>query len=145
MSAIASQITSLTIVFSTVYLDTDQWKRQSSVSLASVRGIHRWSLNSPHKWSVTEKMFPLDDVITFSVFSLILRLCGLLIALTDVFVSQSRDTATTDIVKINAIALYKNRRTLCLFLIVKLQHRSNDIFHVSLENLNTIRQVLYRL
>ena len=41
-------------------------------------------------------------------------LCELLIALTYVFVSQSRDTATTDIVKINAIALYKNRLTLCL-------------------------------
>ena len=35
MGAIASQINSLTIVFSTVYLDTDQRKHQSSVSLAS--------------------------------------------------------------------------------------------------------------
>ena len=34
MGAIASQITSLTIVFSTVYLDTDQRKNQSSASLA---------------------------------------------------------------------------------------------------------------
>ena len=36
MGAIASQITSLTIVFSSVYLDTDQRKHQSSVSLAFV-------------------------------------------------------------------------------------------------------------
>ena len=33
MGAIASQITSLTIVFSTVYLDTDQRKHQSYASL----------------------------------------------------------------------------------------------------------------
>ena len=38
MGAIASQITSLTIVFSTVYLDTDQRKHQSSASLAFVCG-----------------------------------------------------------------------------------------------------------
>ena len=28
-----------------------------------VRGIHRWPVNSPHKWPVTRKMFPFDDVI----------------------------------------------------------------------------------
>ena len=38
-------------------------KHQSSVSLAFVRGIHRWPVNSPHKWPVTRKMFPFDDVI----------------------------------------------------------------------------------
>ena len=36
---------------------------QSSASLAFVRGIHRWPVNSPHKWPVTRKMFPFDDVI----------------------------------------------------------------------------------
>ena len=41
MGRIASQITSLTIVYSTVYSDADQRKHQSSVSLAFVRGIHR--------------------------------------------------------------------------------------------------------
>ena len=40
IGAIASQITSLTIVFSTIYLDTDQRKHQSSASLAFVREIH---------------------------------------------------------------------------------------------------------
>ena len=63
MGAIVSQITSLTIVFSTVYLDTDQRKHESSASLAFVRGIHRRPVNSPHKWPVTRKMFPFDDVI----------------------------------------------------------------------------------
>ena len=51
MSAMASQINSLTIVY------------QSSASLAFVRGIHRWPTNSPHKGPVTRKMFPFDAVI----------------------------------------------------------------------------------
>ena len=63
MGAIASQITSLTIVYSIVYSDVDQRKHQSSASLAFVRGIHRGPVNSPHKWPVTRKMFPFDDVI----------------------------------------------------------------------------------
>ena len=63
MGAIAPQITSLTIVYSAVYSDADQRKHQSSASLAFVRGIHRGPVNSPHKWPVTLKMFPFDDVI----------------------------------------------------------------------------------
>ena len=62
----ASQITSLIIVYSTVYSGADQRKHQSSASLAFVRGIHRWPVNSPHKWSVTRKMFPFDDVIVLT-------------------------------------------------------------------------------
>ena len=58
MGAIASQIASLTIVFSTIYLDTDQRKHQSYASLAFVRPV-----NSPHKWPVSRKIFPFDDVI----------------------------------------------------------------------------------
>ena len=38
-------------------------KHQSSASLAFVRGIHRWPVNSPHKRPVMRKMFPFDDVI----------------------------------------------------------------------------------
>ena len=63
MGTIASQITSLTVIYSTVYSDADQRKHQSSESLAFVRGIHRLPVNSPHKWPVTRKMFPFDDVI----------------------------------------------------------------------------------
>ena len=62
-STMASQITSLAIVYSTVYSGADQRKHQSSASLALVRGIHRRPVNSPHKWPVTRKMFPFDDVI----------------------------------------------------------------------------------
>ena len=63
MAAIASQITSLFIVYSTVYSGVHQRKHQSSTSLAIVPGIHRWPVNSPHKWPVTRRMFPSDDVI----------------------------------------------------------------------------------
>ena len=63
MSTIASQVTSLTIVYSTVYSGADQIKHQSSASLAFVRGIHRGPVNSPHKGPVTRNMFPFDDVI----------------------------------------------------------------------------------
>ena len=63
MDTIVSQITSLTIDYSTVYSDADQRKHQSSASLAFVRKIHRGPLNSSHKWPVTRKLFPSDDVI----------------------------------------------------------------------------------
>ena len=63
MSTMVSQITSLTIVYSAVYSGTDQRKHKNSASLALVRGIHRWPVNSPHKVPVTRKMFPFDDVI----------------------------------------------------------------------------------
>ena len=42
-------------------------KHQSSASLALVRGIHQSPVNSPHKWPVTRKMFPFDDVIMSNV------------------------------------------------------------------------------
>ena len=67
MSAIASQLTSLTIVYSIVYSDAVQRNHQSSASLAFVWGIHRGSVNSPHKGPVTRKMFPFDDVIMAAV------------------------------------------------------------------------------
>ena len=63
MTTLASQITSLAIVYSIVYSDADQRKHQSSASLAFVRGFHRGPVNSPHKGTVTRKMFPFDDVI----------------------------------------------------------------------------------
>ena len=65
MGAMASQINSLTIVYLTLH--SDQRKHQSSTSLAFVRGIHRSPVNSPHKESVTRKMFPFDDLIMAKV------------------------------------------------------------------------------
>ena len=55
--------TSLTIAYPTLYSDADQRKHQSSAWIAFVRVIHRWPVNSPHKYPVTRKMFPFEDVI----------------------------------------------------------------------------------
>ena len=63
MGAMASKITSLTVVYSIVYWGADQRRPQRSASLAFVWGIHRWPVNCPHKRPVTRKMFPFDDVI----------------------------------------------------------------------------------
>ena len=53
---------------------------KSSASLAFVRGIRRWALNSPYKGPVTRKMFPFDDVLmqvlgTFTMTNCA-RICG---------------------------------------------------------------------
>ena len=63
MGPMASPITSLAVVYSTVYSGADQRKHHSSASLAFVRGIHRWPVNSPQKGPIMRKMFQLDDVI----------------------------------------------------------------------------------
>ena len=67
MSMMAAQITSLTIVYSTIDSDADQRKHQNSTSLAFVQGIQWWLVNSLHKGPVTWKMFPFDDVIMFYI------------------------------------------------------------------------------
>ena len=81
MGAMAAQITSLTIVYSTVYSDADRRKHQSSASLAFVWGIHRGPVNSPHKWPVTRKMFPFDDVIMKVKIEKIIIIIGLCIVI----------------------------------------------------------------
>ena len=63
MGAMTSQTTNVSIVYSTVCSGADQTKHQSSASLAFVRGIHRWPMNSTHKGPIRWKMFPFDDVI----------------------------------------------------------------------------------
>ena len=67
MSAMTSQITGISFVYSIVCSDADQRKHQSSASLAFVRGIHLRQVNSPHKGPVTRKMFPFDDVIMYTL------------------------------------------------------------------------------
>ena len=77
IGAIMSQITSVTIAYSTVYSDADERKHQSSASLAFVWGIHRWPVTSPHKWPVTRKLFPFDDVImSVRIAQLAWHTCG---------------------------------------------------------------------
>ena len=72
MGAIASQVTSRTIVYSTIYSGADQRKHQSLASLAFVRGIHQWPVNARTIGPVMRKMFPFDVVIMVLAKS---RLC----------------------------------------------------------------------
>ena len=80
MGAMASQITSFTIDYSTFYSSTNQRNHQSPASLAFVRGIHRWPVNSPHKGPVTRKMFPFDDVIMVVSYSPVTPVCDSVVA-----------------------------------------------------------------
>ena len=73
MDEMASQITSLTIVYSTVYSGPDQRKHQSSALLAFVRWSHRWTVNSPHKWPITRKFFHLMTSSCYNRISWSLR------------------------------------------------------------------------
>ena len=63
MSAMAPQITGVTIIYPIVCSGTDERKHQSFASLAFVRGVHLWPMNWPHKTPVTRKRFPFVDVI----------------------------------------------------------------------------------
>ena len=56
-----SWVTGKSTVCSTI--STHQRKYQNPASLALVRGIHRWPVDSPHKGPLMWKIFPLDDVI----------------------------------------------------------------------------------
>ena len=62
MSAMASQISRISTVYSVVYSAARQGQHQTCVT-GFVRGIHRLPVDSPHKRPVTRKMFPFDDVI----------------------------------------------------------------------------------
>ena len=81
MGAMVSEITSLPIVYSTVYLGADQRKHQIPASLAFVRGIYRWPVDCPHKGPVTQEMLPFGDVIMMTDYC------------TWTFVSTSEDSA----------------------------------------------------
>ena len=63
MDTMTSQITRLTIVYLTVYSAQIKENIKAPRHWPFVPGIHRWQVNSPHKWPVTRKMFPFDDVI----------------------------------------------------------------------------------
>ena len=62
MGAMASQVI-VSIIYSTVCTVADQRKHKSSASLAFMRIIHGWPVNSPHRGPVTRKMLPFVDVI----------------------------------------------------------------------------------
>ena len=72
MGRMASQITSLKIVYSTIHSGADQRTHQSSTSLAFVQEIHLSPVNSPYIWPVTQKKVPFDDVIMVHMFQSIM-------------------------------------------------------------------------
>ena len=74
VSAMASQITGVSIVYLTVSSGADQGKHESFASLAFVREIHRWPANFRHKGPVTRKMFPFNDVIMKSTLDQLIGL-----------------------------------------------------------------------
>ena len=100
MGTMAFQITSLTIVYPTVYSGADRRKHQSSASLAFVQGIHRRPVNSPHKCPVTQKMFPFDDVIVrymyIASFMATIGACGEILLLFTFEDSDERHGRETD-------------------------------------------------
>ena len=63
MSAMASQITGVSVVCLIACSGADQRKHRSSTSPAFVWWIHRWPVDSPNKGPVTRKRFLFDDVI----------------------------------------------------------------------------------
>ena len=63
MGSMASQITSLTIVYSTVYSGADQRKKnQSSASLAFCEGNSPVTGECPAQMASNAKIFPFDEV-----------------------------------------------------------------------------------
>ena len=58
-------------------------KTSNSASLAFVRGIHRWPVDSLHKGSVAREMFPFDDVIMWRIDVLYFAIVG--VNLTNIF------------------------------------------------------------
>ena len=71
MGTMASQITSLTIVYLIVYSGADQRKHQSSASLAFLMGINRWRVNSPTKGQYRGKCFHLMTSPCISILDLL--------------------------------------------------------------------------
>ena len=75
MSAMVSQNTGVSICLLSCLSDADKRKHQSSASLAFVRGIHRWPVNSLHRRPVTRKMYPLMTSSYFYVSTDFRQLC----------------------------------------------------------------------
>ena len=150
MGTMASQITSLTIVYSTVYSGADQRKHQSFASLAFVRGNHQWPVNSPHKWSVTRKMFPFVDVIMREVLKchIYVRYCpSKFINVSKLHISSYSVCKNTVILKdiyslmvcrkiARILGIYTNVSTTIHVLQYKLLFRS-EIYHRGFENIIT--------
>ena len=92
IGAMASQITSLIIAYSTDYWGADQRKHQSSASLAFCGEFtdDRWPMNSPHKWPVMRKIFSFHDVIILCFLSFVILLYMMLWSLSRTYQRGTR-------------------------------------------------------
>ena len=88
MSIMASQITSILIICFTVCADADKKKHQSSASLAFVRGIHQWPVNSFHKGPLTPNRCLFADLVMF-------------LALKWLFVNKAKQNKTDQMHRLN--------------------------------------------
>ena len=130
MGVMASQINSLSIVYQVAYSGTDQRKYQSSASLAFVRGIHRWPVNSPHKGPVTRKRFPFVSKSTSKIKTII---CASMILL--ILMINTSKIPTKSNIYIYMYNLYNNRNNLM---------HSDKVIYVSIAGLYTLSVLIVR-
>ena len=68
MSMMASHTTGILVVYWNVCSGADKKNTKAPRHLAFVRGIHRWTVSTPHQGPVTRKMFPFDNVIMYTTW-----------------------------------------------------------------------------
>ena len=119
MSAMASQITSVSIVYSTICSGAEQGKHQSSESLAFVRGIHR-AFPAQHKGPVTRKIFPFDDVI--------MKLHIIVALFSDQWISEQSDSVLWKVFLCHYFIMRYFRLT-CIRMIPKTCSNSSSCIH----------------
>ena len=105
MSAMASQITGVSIIC----LDADQRKRQSSASLAFVKGFHRWPVDSSQRANITRKMSPFDDV-NMTYISVLLLIC-----MCQISVICTRESFVSSTIRACMFTTIIDKMTVCQF------------------------------
>ena len=98
MTTMASQFTSVTVVYSTVYSDADQRKHQSSASLAFVWGIHRDRWIPRTKGQLRGKRFHLMTSSWIGIMSFLIDPCNR---------SNASEAGLTDFNTVNDINIKK--------------------------------------
>ena len=139
MNAMATQITSVSIVYSTVC--SDQRKHQSSAPLAFVREIYRWPVNSPHKRPVTRKMCPFDDVIMLTNSD------GYVTQIYErqIIKSQQSKTQRTNFVLLAYVSITKTPMTNIIFDIISIFYELETVVTIHIYFLTRTRDIRFDL
>ena len=131
MSAVASQMTGVSINCSTVYSGRST-KYQSTASLVSVRGIYRSPVASPHKGPATQKMFPFDDVIMISRECCIQStLCCVMVCL---FISVPKVYFTGSVAIKQLLQFHWSNLKICIPQIISLSNQNEAPFSYMLQD-----------